>query len=126
MNNKSANHSIQGLLKELQHFVGELKNNLKGTSQLELDLIKEKIRRIYDDLSGIQISKPANEEKEVEPSSQPHPEQTVEKKQESKEVPELVLEIEEELQTEDEILNPEKKPFFNLVIKKFLLMLNLH
>lgn len=109
MNNKSVNQSIQELLKELQHLFGELKNDLKGTSQLELDLMKEKIRRIYDDLSDIEINKPVKEDKETEPISPPITEQTIEKQQEPKEVTELVLEIGDESQREVEMIDPEKK-----------------
>ncbi|MCD4729049.1 MAG: hypothetical protein K8R74_00495 [Bacteroidales bacterium] len=102
MNNLSVYHSAHELLKELHHLIEDLKNDQGNTSQLELDLMKEKIRDIYDQLCDVKIIKPTEKQKEVkfvvEPESQPGQE----KKQAQDTVQEFDKEIEEKEQTETE------------------------
>lgn len=105
MNKLSVNHSVQELLKGLQHLIEELKNNPENTSLLELDLMKEKIRHIYDQLGDIEIKKP--EENKEEEVIIPEIENIQEPQEESKlfHVPELDIEDneKEEIEFETEV-----------------------
>ena len=111
MNNLSAYHSVQELLKELQNLTEALKNDPGNTSQLELDLMKEKIRVIYDKLCDVEIIKPTEKKKEVETILEPESESvpTQEKKQTPEAAPEFVKDVEEDEQTEIEISAPDNK-----------------
>lgn len=102
MNNLSAYHSVQELLKELQNLIEELKNDQGNTSQLELDLMKDKIRDIYDQLSDIKIIKPAEKQKEVETVVEPEDLPDQKKKQTSGAMQEFDKGIEEKEQIETE------------------------
>lgn len=110
MNNKTVNHKILELLKELKYLSGELKNDSTSTSQLELDLMKAKIRRIYEDLGDINFSKQVDIEKEVEPITPPIPQENIDdvEDQKPKETPDVVFEIEEEALEEVEISSQEE------------------
>ena len=110
MNKQTINHTILELLKELKYLSGELKNDSTNTSQLELDLMKEKIRRIYEDLDDINFGKQIDKEKEVEPITPPVPQENIDdvEDQEPEETPEVVFEIEEEVQKEAETSSQEK------------------
>ncbi len=103
MNNGLANHSIQKLLKELQYLVNELKNNSVGISQLELDLMKEKIRAIYDILCDVKIKNAPIPNKEDETIAQPilDMEPLREKKETPEATPGSAMDIEAEAEIAD-------------------------
>ena len=104
MNNLSTSHSVQKLLKELQHLVKGLKNDPADIPQLELDLMKEKIRTIYDILSDVTIQKVTDQHKEAETITQPKLD--LDSIQDEESVPEplpgLVPDIEEDVEIEVE------------------------
>lgn len=112
MNNPSITHSVQELLKELRLQVEALKNDSSGTSQLELDLMKEKIRSIYDILNDVKIETQKQEQIEVAsiPQSEPEIEELKEEEVIPETEPELVLEIAEEAETEVEVFDKEEEP----------------
>jgi len=103
MNKLSVNHSVQELLKELQLLIQQLKNDPGNTSLLELDLMKEKIRNIYDQLGDVEINKPEqNKEKMVIVSEK----ENVQKPKEElllDPIPELEIKIEEKEENEFEM-----------------------
>jgi len=121
MNNLSAYHSVQELLKELQDLIEELKNDQGNTSQLELDLIKEKIRVIYDKLCDVKIIKPIEKQKEVEtvveledlPGQKKKQTLDVEQEFEEKEQTEIERPVSVEKKESDEQLSP-SEPTLNL------------
>lgn len=104
MNDTSKNHSVLELIKELKSSVVALRNDPKVTSQLELDLMKEKIRSIYDILCTIKIEKAIEQTIEkkniLQAESEFSPE--VEKEPPPKAVPELALDIENDVDGEIE------------------------
>ena len=109
MNNLSVYQSALELLKELQHLIEELKNDMGNTSRLELDLMKEKIRDIYDQLSDIKIIKPAEKQKGVETVVEPEDLPDQKKKQTPDAVQKIDKEIEEKEQIETESPVSEEK-----------------
>ena len=112
MNNTSTNHSVRELLKELRLQVKALKTDSSGTSQLELDLMKEKIRSIYDILNDVKIETQKEEQIVVEsiPQAEPEIEKLKEEETIPEAVPELVLEIEEETEAGVEVFDKEEEP----------------
>lgn len=100
MNNRPANQLIPELLKELQSLIKELKNNSATISRLELDLMKDKIRLIYDNLCDVKIQEPPikQTETETQPIFEVEPTRVEEQKPEIS--PEPVLEIEDEIELE--------------------------
>ena len=112
MNNTSTNHSVQELLKELRLQVEVLKTDSSGTSQLELDLMKEKIRSIYDILNDVKIE--TQKEKQIVIDTIPQPEPEIENLKEEEVIPEtkpeFVLEIEKETAAEGEVFDKEEEP----------------
>lgn len=100
MNNTSVNDSIQLLLKELKSLIEDMKVDPSGTSQLELDLTKGKIRAIYDMLYDVKIITEPDQPKEVETITHPEPElkPAQEKIEEPEPAPELILQIEPEVE----------------------------
>ena len=102
MNNLSAYHSVQELLKELQNLIEELKNDPGNISQLELDLMKEKTRVIYDKLCDVKIIKPAEKQKEVETVTESENIPSHKNEQTPDAVQEFDKEIEEKEQSEIE------------------------
>jgi len=110
MTNISVNESILGLLKELKSLGEDLKIDPKGISQLDLDLMKGKIRSIYDILCDVKINKDSDLHEEVEAITHPEPEtEPVQKKMEESDTePELILELEEKVEENvDKITTPE-------------------
>ncbi len=109
MNNLSISQSIQKLLKELQQLVQELKNDPIDFSQLELDLMKEKIRSIYDILNSVEVKKVSAQQIEDETITQPEPEVEAvqEEEQVTETIPELDINKEEEKEIEFEIFAQE-------------------
>ena len=102
MNNLSVYHSAHELLKELQHLIEDLKNDQGNTSQLELDLMKEKIRVVYDQLCDVKIIKPTEKQKEVEKVTESENIPSHKNEQAPDTVQEFDKEIEEKEQTEIE------------------------
>lgn len=109
MNNLSIDLSIQNLLKELQQLVLELQNDPVDVSQLELDIMKEKIRTIYDILNNVEIMKVTIQRPEEEIITQPEPEIEIvqDEEQVTETVPEFDIKKEKETAIEFEISSHE-------------------
>ena len=126
MNNTSNNLAAQELLKELKYLVEALRNDPLDTSQLELDIMKDKIRVIYDILSEVKIKKIADQFIEKKNITHDEPEilQVEEKEPTPKAFPKLVLEIDNDVEIEIEpdattdlkehILSQSTEPTLNL------------
>ena len=102
MDNLSTGDSVKKLLKELQQLVEELKNDTKGTSQLELDLMKEKIRNIYDILSEVIFKKPPEEQSKAETITEPGTIPASEKSSSPEVITEIIMDVGEDEQVEVE------------------------
>lgn len=100
MDNISGYYSVRELLKELQRLIVALKNDPGNISQLELDLMKGKIRDIYDILSDININKVA--EKPMESGTTPGHEPESEPAWETKRTPEPVPEPDKDAGKEEQ------------------------
>lgn len=111
MDNLSISQTIQKLLKELQQLVQEQQNDPVGVSQLELDLMKEKIRLIYDTLNDVEIKKVTAQPAEEKTITQPEPEKkaTREEDQAIEPISEPEVEIKEETEIEFEIFEQEEE-----------------
>ena len=109
MDNLPISQTIQKLLKELQQLVQEQQNDPVDVSQLELDLMKEKIRLIYDTLNDVEVKKVTDQEvdEKIITQSEPETETVQEEEQVTEPIPELDINKEEEKEIEFEIFAQE-------------------
>lgn len=98
-------------IKELKKIIKALKNDPVGVSQLELDLMKEKIRAIYEILSDVKNNKDTDQPIDKETSSQPEAESlsAIEKEPEPEAISELVMEFENDIETGTESISETDK-----------------
>jgi hypothetical protein len=111
MDDLSKSLSIQKILKELKRLVQELQNDPIDLSQLELDLMKEKLRQIYDMLTNVKVKEVKDHQIKTETTNQLESEIKTESEEEQADetISESDTNKEKETTIEFEVSAPEDK-----------------